>query len=151
MPRLFHATIASLFVGDVINPGRHGVYYRSVIEGSPYPSHLISYLWEVALESARVSAAPEKPSRLSCVFASESLDWAREFKTRYRDSGSSILLVEPVADVAMHRGDFELLRPCGGPFVDVMASRARSYWLDEPVGLPEILVPCGLRVLEVCE
>ena len=103
---------------------------------------------EVAVEAARVSAGGTKPSRLKCVYATESIEMARMFRDKYRP-GATIYSVEPtMPNYRMHRGDFELITtPTNEPFVDGFSALAVQYWTTDRPALPEILLETPVRVL----
>jgi hypothetical protein len=101
--------------------------------------------WEIALETARRAYAPEKPSRLVCLFLCEELEGARGFRNAFRQR-VAIYIARPVTETpSLHRGSFELLVGGDEPFVDLFPARAIAYWRNEPSGIIEVL--CGSAVV----
>lgn len=116
----------------------------------PTSHNIASLLWEVALESARQAFAPEKVSRLCCVFTCETLDDALAFREQFRND-AAILIVEPVLpDTNFHRGSFILKPPMGSApaYVDYMSEVAVRYWTEEPASCIEVLVSGSVRIVD---
>lgn len=111
-------------------------------------------LAEIALETARKALAPDAPSRLECVFVSETLDFSRAFRDKY-SPGATIYKVAPVGEALKpFRADFDLISsPKNGapPYLDFMPTEAIDYWTEEPKGLPELLYPGQIIIIEVVE
>ena len=153
MKQFYHVTIASLWDGDTIEPGRHGKNFRQFRPGGPMPTPegIASIMWEVALESARVATDPLKPSRLNCVFAFETLACARRFKAKHRTDGS-ILKIGVANGIGCHRGDFDIISAgTSAAYVDYMSDGANRYWTAEPTGFVEVLIGGPVRVIEIVE
>jgi len=153
--RFFHVTIASLWAGDIIQPGRFGTTLRQFRPGGPYPSanDLGTVLWELALESARQSIDPELPSRLDCVFACTTFADAAFFRSNFKRDGS-ILEVELVhPESRLHHGCFGILASykSSEPYMDFLPQAARRYWTDKPTGAAEVVVGGPLRVVGPAE
>lgn len=114
----------------------------------PTPENLASVLWEVALEAARISIDPLLPSRLNCVFATESLEFAQHFRDKYR-AGGIIFETELVGSPAVFLGDFALLSESAPstPYANYISSRSKQYWTTAPSREPELVVAGSLRVI----
>lgn len=114
----------------------------------PSAEHFHVVLWEVAMEAARVGTDQGLPSRLDCVFVTETQAMAESFRDKYRE-GAFIYEVSPLlADLRTHRGDFALISDGirHGSYADYMAEHCRQYWADPAVKEPEILYPGPLQV-----
>jgi hypothetical protein len=151
----YHVTLDDFPIGRVIDPGAHGKTHRQFnTGGGTFPSsQIVSHFWELSLEAARSAMCPDQPSRLSCVFATETLRDAQEFRRRCR-AGAKILVVEPtIPNVIVYRGDFSIISDAkfekGDAFIDFIPAAASRYWKDGPVGLVEVLIPCPVRVMSV--
>lgn len=146
----FHVTSHNWMSGDVIQPGGWGRQIRQFKPGGPKPNDWNVVLWEVALETARLQFAAEAPSRMDCVFASESSVFAERFRDLYRPQ-SQVVAVEALdPQTTVHRGDFFLISRSQGPrpaYVDYMPVDAQSYWTSPPPqGHAELVIAGPVRV-----
>ncbi|MDR7029830.1 hypothetical protein [Rhizobium rosettiformans] len=114
----------------------------------PTPDSIALLLWEVALESARMSLDQQLPSRLDCVFASPDVAAARRFRDAYRPGGI-IYETDIVGSPAIFVGDSALISNGipAHPYADIMSARARQYWLTTTPEEPELVVAGSLQVL----
>lgn len=154
----FHVSPASHEVGTILEPGRHGDFIRLFHYGT-FATTSDSFslvLREMLLETARVALASEAPSRLNCIFVTETIDFARAFRDQYRPS-ASIFSVEPEGEpLVPRRCSFSLIsRPKNGapPYLSYLPAEAVEYWIH-PIAegdLPELLYPGPLRVVQRVE
>jgi hypothetical protein len=147
--KYFHCGPVPLAPGSIIEPGNWGRIIRLYLpsEQATFP---IAYR-EAVLEAARLALAPEKPSRLHCVFGLPTLDSAIVYKNKYGRL-NFIYEIEPTTDAPrIHMGDYELvgLEP-NVPYFDQYPLRAAAYWSDGPKDAPEILLDCPIRILHRC-
>lgn len=149
---LFRVSLSQHAVGELIAPGNFGGQHRTFRPGGPKPegSAFTELLIEIALESARKTAAPLAPSRLDSVFTCETQPQAKMFQDRYRGGQGFIYGVEPAeTGTAMFRGNFTAISTAVGPvpYVDYLSDWARDYWTSEPLEIVEVLVGGPVRVL----
>ncbi len=130
----------------MLEPGNWGDTTRGVgrVGGADFHAgnNAVIILWEVALETARVLAAPESPSRLGCTFAMQTRVAAQTFRDRFRP-GQRIYEVSCEDDVPVHLGNYDAItNPVhhGEPWLDYMPDEAISYWSDHHTGLTEVLI-----------
>lgn len=154
----FHVSLEKHEIDTVLIPGHWGATIRQ-FRWPTFATDKVMFrivLVEMALETARQAVAASAPSRLNCVFVAESLGFARSFRDQFK-VGAEIYRVEPVGDpLSPFRADFMLItRPRNGTpsYVAYMPEEAIEYW-SKPVptdGLPELLYPGELRVVEMME
>jgi Protein of unknown function (DUF2441) len=149
--KLYHVSDGSWKPGDSIAPGNWGKQVRQFGKGVGFQGYgnaknaEITGL-EIVLEAARQLTAPDAPSRLECVFCTEDIASARAFRDGFR-KGQSIFQVEVDDTVTMHAGNFDAITSLPqGAFVDTSIATAKSYWIDAPTGIREILVGGSVKV-----
>jgi hypothetical protein len=81
MRTFYHVTSVDHPAGTVLKPGRFGDTIRlaRVRQSNVDTGQLNTLAWESALEVARRCLAPNAPNRLDCVFATPTLEEARQF------------------------------------------------------------------------
>lgn len=151
---MFHVSSREWAAGDVIEAGAWGRLLSAWSFPHNIPKEINVLVWEVALEASRLSLDPSMPSRLNCVFTTESVEAARHFRDRFR-AGAKIYEVESVneADVEI-RCDFDLISNSGfakDALIPDVAVKARRYWDQNPKGLVEILHAGPVRVVRTIE
>lgn len=145
----FHVSHREYAVGDAIQPGNWGRIIRQFRPGGPMPSntdfHIV--LWEVAMEASRVAIDGGLPSRLECIFVTETIEAATSFRDRYR-RGAFIYEALPILDCISFRGDFALISNGlrSGAYADYMAEYCRQYWTSPATIEPEVLYAGPLLV-----
>lgn len=104
------------------------------------PSHVV----ELATELIRKAQFPHMPSRMTCLYASETLDGARTFATRCNVAESHILLVEAAQ---FHRLDMHMLSL--GPTIASSMNILTKYWQGAASSDPfwEILIHGPVQVI----
>ncbi|MNE49612.1 hypothetical protein D3C80_1441430 [compost metagenome] len=146
----YHVSNIEHEVGSIINPGNWGKTVRLFGPDSQVKSvsHIEIILWEVALETARVALAPQRPSRLNFVFVFETVEMASDFQSQYRPD-ARIFELAPTGDASTYRGDFALIAkgPRDRPYADYMAEESKKYWTVPTAEEPEILYGGALRVV----
>jgi hypothetical protein len=145
MTKLYHVGDGNWKPGDSIAPGNWGKQVRQFGKGVGLRGYgnakdaEITGL-EIVLEAARQLTAPDAPSRLDCVFCTDDVASARTFRDEFR-KGQSIFQVEIANTVTTHAGNFDAITFLPqGAFVDTSIATAKSYWVDAPTGIREILV-----------
>lgn len=153
-PRLFHVSHEEFEAGSWINPGRYGAsnLYPTAQAPNIGADQIGALLWEAALETARLAIAPTAVSRLRCVFAAETIQFARDFRDRFRP-GAAIYTAAPWSDALLFRGDFGIVTNIDltAPFLSYMPAGAVRYWTEPPGGEIEVLVGGPMTVLERSE
>ncbi len=104
------------------------------------PSHVV----ELATELIRQAQFPHMPSRMTCLYASETLDGAITFATRCNAAESHILLVEATQ---FHRLDMHMLSL--GPTIASSLNILSKYWQGAASSDPfwEILIHGPVQVV----
>jgi hypothetical protein len=145
-----HVSHALHNVGDVIEPGAFGRSVRQWSKNKPTdsPEALKNVIWESALESVRMVAKPEAPSRLACVFACRSQADATRFRDRFR-VGAGLYAIEPAPPCPTFFGDYDLITDSSfEPFVDHFSQRSVRYWTQEASGMCEVLIGGPVKVMQ---
>lgn len=153
MSRLFHVAPQGYEVGIFIAPGRWGANMRAISPANARQFDLgiqWNLMWEIALESARLRLAPDKPSRLHCVFACPTFEGAAAFRNMHR-KGCAIYEVSPQAGSPIHAGDFDLLNCGGEPLITAMLANSGIYWSDRPPTSPEMVIGGIVKVTAVVQ
>lgn len=142
----FHVSLPAWNAGDVINPGNWGRQLSAlgttgIVIGTDFrPLEFAkTAMWEASLETARLAIDPALPSRLNCVFLTDDLNHARDFRNRYR-GGQTIYTCNPVAaGVIQHAADFIHLDTGHQAWVSEMPRKCMDYWRLPPAGMKEII------------
>lgn len=147
MSTFFHGAPLMLAPGSIIEPGNWGRIIRTYLPNEPITFGVA--FREATLERERISVAPQRPSRLDCVFACPTEAELRSFihgSGRFRDV---LYEVEPVGTAPLHYGDHNLpTLPPDAPYFDAFATRARLYWTaPSPSQNVEVLIGGPVRVL----
>jgi len=145
----YHVSPQPLADGLELEPGEFGRKLRGVGVNDGVPNSQVSFYWEIALETARLSIHPDLPSRLTSTFLWRSLAAACVFRHRYRQGGE-IHEIELVGDHPIFCGDFTLITapPVNQPYLDYMPQLALKYW--QQAGQPavaEFLYPGPIRII----
>lgn len=154
----FHVSQVAHAIGTILEPGRFGERFMGIHYGhAPVdPDGFRLLLVEMALETARLAVAPTAPSRMSCIFVAETLEFARSFRDTFRP-GAHIFSVEP-------EGEHQAVRACNyglitrarigiPPYYQYMPSESVEYWSETiPTGNHiELLYAGPLRVVDQVE
>jgi hypothetical protein len=133
MRTFYHVTPVDHSLGSVLTPGRFGAAVRSarVRQSNVNIGDLNTLAWESALEVARQCLVPNAPSRLNCVFATPTIEEARQFQQRYRNDFSFIFELHVASRVPIHIADFESITTTttGKTFLDTFVDAAMAYWI----------------------
>ena len=140
-------------MGEIIQPGKWGretlAFAARGRRGIQEENDAINLIWEAALEAARLVRFPEAVSRLDCVFACFREEDARAFRDRFR-AGHKIYrveLIDPETPVTI--GAITDAEP--GPYVEMAAQIAASYWNATQLRFPEALIGGAVRVTSIAE
>jgi hypothetical protein len=146
---LYHCTHLDLANDSVISPGNWG---KTLFEIGP---HHQSWKREIALEAVRVWNFPNKPSRLKCAFACETIETIRCYKSKQCPDGFIYEVDIIEKNAPQHKGDFNAVEPLPG-LADDMWTIAHKYWeykhittiLEWPgIECSEILTASPLKVI----
>jgi len=156
MPDFFHVASPGLRVGEIIQPGKWGretlAFAARGRRGIQNDSDAINLIWEAALEGARVVRSPEAISRLDCVFACFREEDARAFRDRFRPAHKiyRVELIDPETPVTI--GDYGAITDAEpGPYVEMAAQIAATYWNATQPRFPEALIGGAVRVTSIVE
>src|SRR5690349_12766934 len=156
MPNFFHVADPGLRVGEIIQPGKWGretlAFAQRGRRGIQQDSDAINLIWEAALEAARIVRFPEATSRLDCVFACFREEDARAFRDRFRPDHKiyGVELINPATPVTI--GDYGAITDAEpGPYVEMAAQIAATYWNALKPRFPEALIGGPVRVTSIAE
>ena len=146
----FHVAPIRLGIGTIIYPGNWGRIIKTCYP-APNNNHILLPYRESIFEYARLSLAPGKVSRLSCLFACMTLEEAGKYRAANAHS-NIIYEVAPAGEIASsHVADYNLIMlPQSGQYFDVF-HLARRYWTDTSPANQEILLPCPARIVALPE
>jgi hypothetical protein len=145
MTKFYHVSPVDHPIGMVIQPGNYGsLYSRYVQKGNicpQTPQQFFELTWESVLETARLLAAPQLPSRLNCVFACTTLESAVAFRDRFR-SGAFVFEIEASDDAPVHRGDISSISNtlAGEALIVIWSRTAAKYWTDASPKVTEVII-----------
>jgi len=145
---MFHVSPTPLPSNYVLQPGSWGTKLKTILTTGNQSTISSTLFWEMALETARYQIDPFLPSRLNCVFLSQSMDDAVGFRDQFRPGGH-IYEVEMMDDVPFHRGDFSLLsyNSPNVSFLDFMPQFCIRYWTEQPSGIVEVIYPGRAKIV----
>jgi hypothetical protein len=156
MPEFFHVAGPGLRVGEIVQPGKWGretfAFAARGRRGIQHDNDAINLIWEAALEAARLVRFPEAVSRLDCVFACFREEDARAFRDRFRPGHKiyRVELVNPETPVTI--GDYGAITDVEpGPYVEMGAQIAATYWKATQPRFPEALIGGAIRVTSIVE
>jgi len=143
----FHVSDREWAEGQIINPGNFGATIARHIQGpllTTVVGHDLSpsiknYMWEAALEATRIAWKPSAPSRTNVVFLSETVDLARRFRDKYKQSCKIYQCVPTAYDARRHVGDCGVFEDVHEPLISVIGERCKRYWTEPPKSFPELL------------
>lgn len=151
----FHCAPIPLTAGSIIEPGNWGRIINSYSLADM--NSMIVAFRETLLENARLKFAPDKPSRLNCIFACPSAEGLRSFcqnNGRIRDIAYQ---VEPIdLGASIHAGDYNLatlpiLLPGAQQqyfYMKELPQRFKDYWQGVPTETVEILIGGPVRIVD---
>ncbi len=96
--------------------------------------HYVMLCRELIMEQVRKEAAPNAPSRQTCLWLADTVDEARAWHARLGGTGAIARLR---LNGTIHRADASLLLGDSEPLTETYA-RARKYWLGEQSNAPEL-------------
>lgn len=148
----YNTTTNTNYEPSIISVSQHGKDYlnRNIFrDGGP------STAIELIFELVRAHYFPNKPTRLRCVFVTDSLDAVRQFKElAWVNRPYKIFSLEYSGEV--HRGDMNLLNIDGT--IMELQRRAMAYWCSETYPLRsgyqpywETLIPLPVQLGEIVE
>jgi hypothetical protein len=107
-------------------------------------------IWEAALEAVRSIAFPQAVSRFDCVFACFREAEARAFRDRFRPE-HFIYRVEAIdPDTSVTIADYGAITDAEpGPYVEMAARIATTYWQANQPRFPEALIGGSVRVTAI--
>ncbi|RYI29432.1 DUF2441 domain-containing protein [Bacillus infantis] len=108
---------------------------------------------EVIAEMVRLQEYPQHPSRLSCLYASESYEDVLKWKEIFDSYNRKVLQIVKLKVFGnFFKGDGDLLpKEDGAPFAQKM-EQAREYWKGSSNNvLPEVLIDGSIEVTEILE
>ena len=145
--RYFHCAPMNLGIGSIIQPGNWGRIIRTMY-AAPNDNSIPWTYREAVFEYARMVHAPEKISRLNCLFALQTMSDAIKFRETEQIT-NIIYEIEPIGDTNnFHIADYKLLNfPKVGQYFDSVFDAARLYWLGENIQHAEVLLPCAARIV----
>ncbi len=134
--RYFHCLPAQLAPGSILEPGNWGRIIRAytLAQNTPPGISPVAYR-ELIWELVRKLVAPQKPSRLNCVFACPTEDELRVFMSERNNLTDVAYEIEAVDEPAIHIAshDLPLLRfPQNQPYFSEIESLAEAYWSGTP-------------------
>ena len=149
MPVFFHATPVLLSTNSIIEPGNWGRFIRAYV---PEGQNLVRMYREMALEGFRRALCPDKPSRLSCLFACRTHDELIAFcrtQKRIYDVHYAVEPIDPATPI--HLADYRLIsapaHKAGISSYDAIEANAQAYWAIAPTDAVEVLIGGPVRIV----
>jgi hypothetical protein len=140
---VYHAAPTMIGEGSIILPGNWGRMLRRHTEASS------TLLRECILDSVRTQKFPDKPSRMTALFAVETLEEA----IRYRDSNCPNNLIYELSidtrDLTIHRGNYNFFMPPGLQVLDGFHQLADRYWSEQATEYVELVIPGPAKVMRM--
>ncbi|WP_438444506.1 DUF2441 domain-containing protein [Gorillibacterium sp. sgz5001074] len=118
-----------------------------------YVEQTVRAVREVIVEMVRLQEYPDYPSRLSCLYAAQSLEDAWKWKALFESHYRKVLqIVKLRVNGKVFEGDGDLLpKEDGAPFARKI-EQARMYWQGNVRNeLPELLINGEIEVAEILE
>ena len=121
--------------------------------GHKYLDQTTRAIRETILEMVRLEEDPNYPSRLSCLYATKSLEDALKWADLFNSYNRQVLqLVKLRVDGKTFEGDASFLPKEDGISFAKKIEQAREYWQGNVIsGLPEMLVDGKIEVVEILE
>ena len=121
--------------------------------GLKYLDQTTRAIRETIAEMVRLEEFPQHPSRLSCLYATRSLEQALKWVELFNSFNRQILqLVKLRVDGKTFEGDASLLPKEDGISFAKKIEQARAYWQGNVISeLPEMLVDGKIEVVEILE
>lgn len=106
---------------------------------------------ETIVEMVRIKKYNDLPSRLSCLYATETYDDAIKWKQLFESYNRQVLqIVKVTIDGNYFKGNSDLLPLCDSTSFDKKILQAEKYWANKEKGnLPEILIDGEIEVIEI--
>jgi len=116
-----------------------------------YVDHSLRTIRETIVELVRLQEFPERPSRLSCLYAAKDLTDIMKWKNLFESYNRKIMqIVKIKCNGRIFEGNADLLPKQDGKSFEYKMSEARSYWKGEVhCDLPEILVDGNMEIIEI--
>ncbi len=121
--------------------------------GHKYLDQTTRAIRETIVEMVRLEEYPNYPSRLSCLYATKSLEDALKWVDLFNSYNRQVLqLVKLRVDGKTFEGDASFLPKEDGISFAKKIEQAREYWQGNVIsGLPEMLVDGKIEVVEILE
>ena len=121
--------------------------------GLKYLDQTTRAIRETIVEMVRLEEYPNYPSRLSCLYATKSLEDALKWADLFNSYNRQVLqLVKLRVDGKTFEGDASFLPKEDGISFAKKIEQAREYWQGNVIsGLPEMLVDGKIEVVEILE
>ncbi len=118
-----------------------------------YLGSSIRAIREQITEFVRIQHFPHYPSRLSCLYATKTIEQAMQWKALFESYNRQVLqLVKLKVKGRYFEGNAELLPKEDGSSFAVKIEQAQRYWTDKSSGpLTELLVDGKIEVCEIIE
>lgn len=118
-----------------------------------YMDQTIRAIREVVVEMVRKEEYPEYPSRLSCLYASNTYEDALKWKTLFDSYNRRVLQIVKLRVIGnSFEGDGNLLPKDDGVSFSKKIEQARCYWKgNDENELPELLINGIIEVVEIIE
>ena len=138
----YHVAPNILGEGSVIMPGNWGRMLMMHDELNP------TLFREHVFELVRLKYFPEKPSRLNCVFAVETLEEAIRYRNVHHLTGLIYEVCVDDRNVALHRGHYNFSVRPDYKFPQGIHDLANRYWSEVPNECIEVLIQAPVRVMK---
>jgi hypothetical protein len=118
-----------------------------------YLGSSIRAIREQITEFVRIQHFPHYPSRLSCLYATKTMEQAMEWKSLFESYNRQVLqLVKLKVEGRYFEGNAELLPKEDGSSFALKMEQAQSYWTNKSSGpLTELLIDGKIEVYEIIE
>ena len=139
-------------VFDVIK-GKSALNEEETAMVKRYLGSSIRAIREQITELVRIQHFPHYPSRLSCLYATKTLEQAMQWKALFESYNRQVLqLVKLKVEGRYFEGDAELLPKEDGCSFVTKIEQAQNYWSNEATSsLSELLIDGKIEVYEIVE
>jgi hypothetical protein len=146
--KYFYCCSLPLETGSIIRPGNWGRILRLYTPQSSPNSWVLTR--ELAWESVRLRAFPEKPSRFDGIFVclnEKDIDEFIASSKRFIDLRYEVELID--SNAISHIGDWTLANMQNTDDVTVFERRAQLYWQGTNIVKQELLTTSPIRIVRV--
>lgn len=160
---LYHVSQKPLTVGSVLEKGNWGASIKSTKIDLSNDLRFFEFfdatqrvLREIILEQGRLIHAPDKPSRLSCIFVLPTLELAKKYREEKLNDGFLYQVKITNPEAKYHLTSYERIAPTTeqheASFFNAWIETAKDYWSNNHNdGCPEILVESDLEILALMD